>query len=679
MKVPIAWLREYVDLRVDARQLGEALTLVGLELAGIEGQGAAAVLDFEVTTNRVDCMNIYGMAREAAAIYGLPLKPPVIDFAEQGSPASAAIDVAIAATDLCPRFAARVLDIQPGQSPAWMQERLAAVGVRAISNIVDITNYVMLELGQPTHAFDLARIPEQKLVVRWARAGERLTTLDGVERTLTERCGVVASPSCALALAGVMGGANSEVHEATRTVVLEAAYWEPFAIRRSAKVLGLHTEASHRFERGADPENPIPALARIAHLLGRTKTGTVRPGLIDRYSNPRAKKSIVLRPARIDAVLGVAVPSDRSESILRALGCEIAAEGANWRVTAPTWRGDIGREVDLIEEVGRHFGLNRIPATLPAAEVLGGLAPALIKERRLRHLLASAGLSEIVSYAFIAEKDAALDASPRVALANPLSEEQGVLRSALVIPGMLSALKVNERHGRREVRLFEVGRVFSPITATPQEERRLGIVWTGVARDKHWSEGARAVDFFDLKGILELLQARLQMPLSLSSDPQASQSHLHPGRQGAILWSGERIGYLGALHPDAAQRWDLKDETWVLEMGLERFLCEQTATPRFVPLPRYPWVMRDISVVIDKDVTAAALAAGVSAAGGTLLRSVKTSDRYTGQGVADGRVSLTLSLRFEHSERTLTSEEVQASVANIIAALKQMGGEIRGE
>src|SRR5262245_27834109 len=317
--------------------------MVGLALEGLETDGKDAVLDLDVTTNRVDAMNVYGLAREVAVIYGLALKPLDVSFTEKG--AAAGLEVTIEAADLCPRFCGRVLDVRMGPSPAWLRDRLEQMGVRPISNVVDLTNYVMLEMGQPSHAFDLAKVPQGRLVVRWAREGERLKTLDGVERTLHPKVGVVAGVDGPLALAGIMGGAASEVSDDTRTVALEAAYWEPLAIRRGARALGMHTEASHRFERGADPEGTAVATARIAHLLEKIGGGTTRPGLVDRVAAPRPRRCVTLRPSRARAVLGVDVPAERSKAILGGLGFAVKDAGAGTvRLEVPKWRSDVARE-----------------------------------------------------------------------------------------------------------------------------------------------------------------------------------------------------------------------------------------------------------------------------------------------------------------------------------------------
>jgi phenylalanyl-tRNA synthetase beta chain len=673
----VSWLREFVEVPADPARLGDDLTRVGLAVDGIETHGAEAVLDLDVTTNRVDCMNVYGVAREASVIYGVPLRPLDLSVAEAGPPAGQALDVTIEAPELCPRFCARVLDVRLGPSPGWIRDRLEQVGVRPINNVVDLTNYVMMEMGHPSHAFDLARIPGGKLVVRWAREGERLTTLDGVERVLGPRHGVVAGPESALALAGIMGGASSEVSDATRTVALEAAYWDPLSIRRGAKALGMHTEASHRFERGADPQGTATATARIAHLLARIGAGSARPGLIDRHPGKRPPRQVALRPSRTDAVLGTQVPPVRGRQILEGLGFEPVGEaGESTTFIVPPWRSDVSREIDLVEEVGRHHGLDKIPFTVPPARGAEGLRPHQARERRLRELLVGAGLTEVVTHAFVSDALAA-GSPPRVPVANPLSEDQGVLRSSLVVPGLLTTLRTNLRQGRRDVALFETGRVFLPREGAPAEEPRLGILLAGQLGG-HWSARARAVDFYDIKALLELVAERLRLPsFALATDDPPSL--LHPGKAARIANGSAFAGWLGALHPDVLRAWDVRGEVYVAELPLEPVLEAPAVPVRYRGLAKAPAVLRDLSVTCDRSLSAAALETRVRAAAGGLLRSLRIVDRYEGPPVPAGKVGLTLALAFQDPERTLTGEEVQAAVDRVVGELRAAGAEIRGE
>ncbi len=550
MKFPLSWLREYVDVTVEPGKLGADLTLAGFAMEGLETDDKDAVLDIDVTTNRVDCMNVYGLAREVAVIYGLPLKPLDLSFTEKGRPAAEALDVTIEAPDLCPRFSAGILDVRLGPSPAWIRDRLEAVGVRPIHNVVDLTNYVMMEMGHPSHAFDHARIPQGRLRVRWAREGEKLETLDGAHRTLSSRHGVVAGPESALALAGIMGGARSEVSGDTKVVALEAAYWEPLVIRRAAKALGMHTEASHRFERGADPEATVVAIARIAHLLEKIGAGSARPGLIDRVAAPARRRLLSLRPSRLELVLGVPVPKPRAEAILAGLGFGVEpGEGGALAVEVPSWRSDVGREADLVEEVGRHFGLEKVPSSIPPSDGIGSLGRGQVEERCVRATLVAAGLTEAITYAFVREAPGGAMDGGTVALENPLAAAQSVLRASLLLPGLFDVLDSNLRQGRRDVALFEIGRVFHNGPELPIEERRLAILLAGRFRGRHWSdEKPRAADFFDLKGLVERLFERLgQGPPTLRRDDLPEL--LHPGRGAVLLQGGTALGWLGALRP----------------------------------------------------------------------------------------------------------------------------------
>jgi phenylalanyl-tRNA synthetase beta chain len=675
MKVPLSWLKELVEVPVEPRRLADDLTLAGLAVDAVAADGRDTVLDLDITTNRVDCMNVQGVAREVSVIYRTPLRPLDVSVREAGEAAAKALRVEVAAPDLCPRFCARVMDVRIGPSPEWLRDRLELVGVRPINNVVDLTNYVMMEMGHPSHAFDLAKLPDGRLVIRWGRDGERVTTLDGVERALTSRVGVVAGPDAPLALAGIMGGASSEVSDSTLTVALEAAYWDPLKVRRAAKAMGMHTEASHRFERGADPEGPLTATARIAHLLEKIGAGSARPGLIDQYPAPVPRRILALRLPQVPRVLGTAIPEPEARRILAGLGFTMGeARGETISAQVPTWRSDVSREVDLVEEVARHHGYAKIPSTLPPGGGVEGLRPWQATERAVRDILVGAGLAEVINYAFV--PDAAEGGPPRAALQNPLAEDQGALRDALVFPGLLKTLQSNARRGTRDVRIFEIGRVFLPASGPPREERRLGILMAGGAAP-HWSEERRAADFFDAKGTLEILARRVG-PFDFQSG-DGLPSHVHPGKGALVLWNGQALGYVGALHPDVAAAWELRDETLVAELSLEPIFAAPPRVARFESVSRFPAVARDVSIVCDEGLSAAELERVVRGAGGQRLRSVTVTDRYQGPPVPAGRVGLTMSLVYHDPSRTLTGEEVQASMEAVAKGLKARGAEIRGE
>jgi phenylalanyl-tRNA synthetase beta chain len=670
VKVLVSWLRDFVDLPAEARAIGDALTSVGLAVDGVEPKGGGdAVLDLDITTNRVDAMNVYGVARELSVFYRTALKPPASTFGERGTAAADAWSVEVEAPDLCPRFCGRVLDVRIGPSPEWMRARLEAVGVRPINNVVDLTNYVMMELGHPSHAFDLAKIPGGRLVVRWARAGEKVATLDGHTRDVRPGIGVIAGAEGPLALAGIMGGASSEVSDSTRTIALEAAYWDPLSVRRAAKALGMHTEASHRFERGADPEGPPPVLARIAHLAEKIGAGTTRPGLIDRNVRRIPRRTVSFRPARATALLGAPVATADARRILAGLGFTVGTpESDAVAVDVPTWRGDVSREADIVEEVGRHMGLDRIPSTIPPAGGAEGLRPWQKRDRAIREVLAGAGLTEAITYSFVPASDAVAQGP---ALANPLSEDQKVLRGSLVWPGLLSTLRVNLRQARTDVRIFELGRVFD---ADGAESERLGILIAGAAAPAHPSERPRAADFSDLKGVLELLAARLGVgPVEIVSG--AGPAFLHPGQSGALRVAGSTVGYAGALDPVRAAEWEARGTVLVAEVAP----LPAAERVRVRALPRFPAVERDVSVLCGAETAASEVESVLRGAGGPMLRALAATARFDKPPVPAGKVSLTFRLVFQDPARTLTGEEVQSAMDAAAAALRARGWEIRGE
>jgi phenylalanyl-tRNA synthetase beta chain len=681
MRVPLSWLREFVPLEVEPRRLAEDLTLAGLEVGAVEQTGDEAVFEMDITTNRVDCMNVYGVAREAAALYNLPLAPIDTSVPKAGPPLGAEVDVVVEAPDLCGRFCVGVLDVRLGPSPAWLRERLELVGIRSINNVVDLTNYVMVEMGQPSHAFDLGRVPGGRLVVRWSRPGERLRTLDGVERTLPAGVGLIAGQGGEppLALAGIMGGASSEVSDETRTVALEAAWWEPLAVRRAARSLGMRTEASHRFERGADFAGGPTAIARLGHLLAKAGAGTIRPGIVDRLPLRRPPRRIVLRPSRVSALLGVEVPVDRQVAILQALGFGVQGGGGRLAVAVPTWRGDVAREADLVEEVGRHFGLQRIPSSVPPALDVGVLRPSQRRERRIREVLAGLGLTEVIGYSFVAGAELQTPADGRVRLANPITEAQDTLRTSLVVPGLLTTLETNLRLGRRDMALFELGRVFLRGEPGVREEPRLAVLLSGSAHPPHWSARPRPFDLFDLKGLLAVLLERLGLAPAEIDREAALPTHYHPGGAMGLRVEGRLVGFGGALHPDVCAARGLREAPVVLEMALDAVLEAAPRPARFLPPDRFPAAVRDLSVLCDETTTAAELEARVRRAAGEELRAVSVLDRYTGDRLPPGKVSLTLSLRFQDRTRTLTNEEVQESVNGVVRELRAAGLEIRGE
>ncbi len=664
MKVLVSWLRDFVDVTASPEELGDTLTMRGFELSSIEkvtiddgrstmddGRSTIddAVLDFEVTANRPDALSVIGFAREAGTAYSLPVKPLV----PKPLPQTPAKDVAVTleAPDLCPRYAAAVAEVTIGPSPAWLASRLQAAGVRPINNVVDVTNYVLLELGQPMHAFDLEKLAGKEIRIRRARPGERITTLDGVDRALDPQMLVIADGERAQAVAGVMGGGQSEVSGSTRTIVLESAFFNPKSVRLTSKKLGLKTEASSRFERGADVNAAVKGIERAVALLEEIGAGSASGGVIDQYPEPVAPRKIELRRARIERLLGLAIPDTDVERILKGLGFQIRRGDAGWDVSVPTFRVDVQREVDVVEEVGRHYGYDRLPSTFPPLVAPARVSAGSIdRDRLVRRVLLAGGCSEAVTFTFI---DAALasqftDEPAVVPIGNPLSAQFAVLRPSL-LPGLLTAAAHNRRRERTDVRLFELG---AAVTRAG-ESRRVALALTGDG-SPHWSGGGRELDFFDAKGLVETVADALQIELAFADSPLPA--HLVRGRAASVFCAGRHAGSLGMLAPAVVSAAGLpaNEAVYVAELDLDVLSEARSTTPlRAAPLPRFPSIARDISIVVDHILPADTVRGTIRSAAPNTLVSIREFDRYQGKGVPDGRVSLSLRLTFRSPERTL--------------------------
>ena len=680
MKIVHAWLAELVDVPADVARVATEIALRGFEVA--ETDRARGLIDFEVTANRPDCLSHLGFAREAAVIWSAPVRtPPLAKLALDGDGASAApgsgIEVDVEDAELCPRYCAQLFDVQVGPSPRWLAERLEAAGVRPINNIVDITNYVMLELGQPMHAFDVERLAGRRLVIRRARPGEMLRTLDGVDRKLDAEMLVIADAERATAVGGVMGGHDSEIGARTTTIALESAYFQPASVRRTSKRLGLKTEASIRFERGGDIGAPPVGIARAAALFERMGGGRPVGPLIDRYASPRPAAALTLRTGRIARLLGQSVPPEEVPRILEPLGFRVSADTSardgRWSVTVPSFRVDVSREADLVEEVGRHYGFDRLPMTFPALRVPQAPPDAVIgRSRTMRQVLTAAGFSEAMTFAFI-ERSAALpfceDGAEPHAVANPLSEKFAVLRPSL-LPGLLDAAVHNRRRELRDVRLFEIGSRFTPAG----EGRGAAFVWTGAAQPPHWSVAARQADFFDVKGVVERLAGAFGVAVEAVG---ASRSFLQSGRA-AEIWAVDGrgrhlLGVIGQLapHVSVGRGFPPGEEVYAAELDAARLGALSAVDDlRAQPLPRHPSIVRDISILVDEALPAATVRGTIRSAAPATLASIIEFDRYQGKGVPEGRVSLSLRLTFRAPDRTLTDQEAQDAMARILSALR---------
>jgi phenylalanyl-tRNA synthetase beta chain len=679
MKVLLSWLREFVDVPGTPEEVAATMSVRGFAVEGIEPLGDGdAVLDFEVTANRPDCMSVAGMAREVATAYRLQVRRPAVGASSLTLASLRSVDqgdltVSIENPELGPRYAGAVADVTVGPSPDWLQGRLRAAGVRPINNVVDITNYVMLELGQPMHAFDHARLAGGQIRVRTARPGEALRTLDGQTRSLSGEMLVIADAQAAAAIAGVMGGQHSEVSDGTKTIVLESAYFNPLSVRRTSKKLGLKTEASMRFERGLDPRLPVTAMERACALLERTKAGTARGTVVDCYPARVEPTALRLRKHKIAGLLGVSVPDEEVKRILESLGFAVKDADGGWDVTVPTRRVDVMREVDLIEEVARHHGFDRIPATFPALLTPPPpIDPRITRTRRLRELMTGAGFSEAVTFGFVSESAAAGFATPEevVPISNPLSEQFAVLRPS-ALPGLVDAVAHNLRREQRDLRLFEVGARF---TRSAGERRVLACAWAGSVGGDHWGGGTRPVDYFDAQAVVDRLCDGLQVSARFEPAPAAAAAGpgwLVPGRAAqACLDDGQPLGWLGQLATEIADRHGVSSAVFVVELDLDTLDGAIRDETQVVPLPRHPSVTRDISILVDDTLASAAIRRTIVATAPSTLVRVAEFDRYQGKGIPEGKISLSLRLTFRAHDRTLTDAEVQAAMEAILGALR---------
>ncbi len=680
MKAPLSWLREYVDVSETPAVLAEQLPMLGLGVESVEQAGDEVVFDLEIASNRPDLLSLIGIAREMAAWRRRDVRLPEDRLDEHDPAASTLTAVQIADAGLCPRYIAHVITgVTVGPSPAWLASRLEAAGVRPINNIVDATNYVMLEWGQPQHAFDLDTLAERRIVVRPAAAGERLVTLDGVTRELDPQMLVIADARRPVALAGIMGGGETEISATTRRVLLEAASFAPASVRRTSRRLGLRTEASARFERGVDPEGTARAARRCAQLIAELAGGRVLRGGVDAYPRPVSRSTIVLRLPRLRRVLGMTVPVADAEAILTRLGIDLRRDGDVIRATPPIGRRDLEREEDLIEEVVRHYGYERIPEALPVEAMhQGRRASKLETEASARDALIRAGLTEACTISLVSvrllERLGIEDGDPwrnPVPLRNPLTSDHTHLRPCL-LPGLLEAVRVNVSHRREAVHLFEIGRVFARAqTAGIDERRALALALRGPWLTGDWRHdaGDRDVTFFHLRGALQTLFAELRIgPLALHP---AQRAWLHPSRGGEIVFGGDVVGAAGELHPAVAERFDLPGRTYVAEMALGGLLERAVTQPRFSGFPRFPAVRRDVAVVAPEALPQAQVESAIREIAGTLLESVELFDVYAGPPLAQGLRNLAYTLIFRAPDRTLAGEEVDGVIRRIHEALPE--------
>ena len=754
MKLSRQWIRDFVNLTVDDRQLAEDLTAVGVAVEGISGAGADTVFEMEIGTNRPDAMNHYGVAREAAAIYDLPLKAiePKLPSAAKAAPSSgshgaarsralpkpapasgshsaagsrglskrapakgsakasksegksskspltpsvsteAAFPIHIEEPDLCPRFTARVIrDTRITASPDSIADRLKLLDQRPISNAVDATNYILWEIGKPTHVFDMDLLEGGKIIVRKARNGEKLKTLDGVERTLTAEDLVVADAKKPVGLAGVMGGYDTMITANTRNVLIESAWWDPVTIRKASRRHALHTDASHRFERGADFESTVLSCDRVAELILESGGGDLAGGVIDVVAKKMDQAPVLLRLSEVRRILGSKVDAGEIFRILKKLGFGLIPEGqadAQFRVHVPSWRMDVEREIDLIEEIARLHGYDKFENTLPAYSGAVMEQPDAAKEAALRQRSLALGYNEAVSLTFIshadAEKFSSVSNGVRVLeLENPLSEEASVMRTSMA-PGMLDMLAWNLNRGAEEVRLFEMGRVYQLSGAGERMEPSRACLGATVAAvkaslpvggvlDVSKSERASAAEIFrSFKGDIESLLGAFEYK-ELTFDREVAE-YLHSGRSARALVDGVPVAQLGQVHPEVAAARKLRQDVFLAEIDLERLYKQGLRLPRFRPLPRYPAVERDFSFIFADTVSFEQMRRAVEGLRLDELRKFRPVEIFRGGAIGGGRYSILLRTTLQSGERTLHEDEVARWSARIVDSLQRLGG-----
>lgn len=642
------------------------------------------VLDISITPNRSDCLSMIGMAREVAALTGKKVRMPTVRIKESAEDISSLASVSIMDSDLCPRYSARMIkNVKIMDSPIWIKTRLEAAGLRAINNVVDVTNFVMLEMGQPLHAFDFLFLEEGRIVVRRSKKDEVFVSLDGKSHILPEDTVMICDGKKPVAIGGIMGGLNSEVKDDTQIVFLESAYFSPSAIRRSSRRLAMPTDAAFRFERGIDPEGVIRALNRAAQLIADLSGGLVCKNYLDEYPRKiKTVENISLRLDRIRAITGKTIEPRDVVRILKSIGMTVRSDGkGKYLVTPPSSRVDIEREIDLIEEVVRLYGYDRVPATLPSVSVTEMASISRLDlEERIRRNLAGSGCSEIINYSFTSPASAdCLILAPEdrrrsfVVLKNPLTEEQSVMRTTLVY-GLLETLKKNINNGSSNLRIFEIGRIFlkRKTGELPQEQNIVAGLLTGKASEDLWGSKTQ-VDFYDLKGCLENLFYDLKMD-QCRYQSEISEPFLHPGQSCGLFYQNTSIGYLGQIHPDVMQKMDIKSTAYLFEINIDlmdELINRQIA---YKETSKYPAVLRDVAFVIPEDMEAQKMLEIVLSQGEDLLENVAIFDIYAGKGLDIGTKSLGVRFSYRAPDRTLTDAEINSIHDKIVHNTVQLTG-----
>lgn len=680
VKVPISMLREYVDTTLEASPLAHLFTMAGFEVESVEEVEGEPVLDVNIMANRGDGLSILGLAREVAAKDPGARRTPLFDrlsglaarSSNEGSgSAKFSIDIL---TEHCSRYAAGLFEINAVPTPPMIQRRLLQMGMRPISFIVDLTNYVMLELGQPLHAFDFDKVRDGKIVVRQAREGEVLVTLDGVERKLNPEMMMICDSERPIALAGVMGGLETEFSGSTQRVLLESAHFNYRSVRRTRRSLGMSTEASYRFERGVDPEGVVRAILRFSELLEEAGGGRLSGGVVDLYPSPPIREAIQLRMSRSDALLGMSVSPSSAKGYLQALGFEVEGAESPFTVAAPTWRTDIEREVDLIEEIGRVHGYEHIPEKLPEGSTTpGGVVGESREVDRLREELVRCGLVQVVNYSFESESPLDDPNLTKVGPRNPVSQDVALLRSCLW-QGLAESCR---RNGGMDVHLCEMGRVFGGDVSGVHERRELAILSVGSLVEKHWSDSQSvAVGFYSLKECVERTIAAVERPVRF--EPAPADPRLHPTRQAAIVSAeGNVLGHCGQIHPDVADQAGLSPETFLARLTIDDLLAIPRSARKLAPVSRNPAVRRDMAVLVSKSVPFEAMRERLVEACGEVLERLWVFDVFEGSSLPEGTHSVGVALQLRKLGQNLTDEEANQVRDRAAKALESLGARLR--
>ena len=687
MLISYNWLRELTGTKLGPQEVRERLTNVGLAVDAVEDRAGDFVLDVEVPSNRGDCLSHVGIAREVAVIEKTKVQSPKSEVENPKGKTNDFAAVEIRDPDLCPRYAARVVrGVKIAPSPEWLTKRLETIGQRPINNVADITNLVLHELGQPLHAFDLAKLGENRIVVRRATKGETIKTLDGIERKLDADMLVIADARRPVAVAGVMGGEESEIANTTSDVLIESAYFDRASVRRTARLLGLHTEASHRFERGVDPEGVLRAQERCVALISEIAGGVATEDALDVYPNPLRTRAVELRPERIQTMTGVQVETEEMLRILSALGFELRDSiPARLAFTIPSWRHDVAIEEDLVEEVARHTGYDKIGTELPPASLAGEYHSSETRKRALRQALSARGFDEAINLSF-SELTEDFELIPDfggggpeslVTLTNPIIDGASRMRQTL-LPGLLNSIRHNLNHGTRSVCLFETGRVFavSEPGQLPREREAFALVSTGEALEANRAQADREIDFFDLKGALESANEAMNLPpLDFKMAPVR---HLRPGQAAAINAGGTRVGCIGRLAETVAAAHKFRQPVFVAEVDLTALLEIKELPVLYSPLPRFPSIVRDVSLLVDRKVTLADLRCAVRDQRVEQCIGAKFVGAYEGEGIPDSKRSVTLRIEYRADDRTLRDEEVDTIHWSLVKTLQsQFSAEVR--